>query len=327
MSVDLLVTGGSGLLGSTLRRLCQDATFVTSRDCDLRDISQARNLFERFRPSQVLHLAARVGGVHSNAVHNANLFADNVQINTNILSVAQQTGVSRLISVLSSCAFAMYPDRPSTEEDLHVGMPFEGNLGYGCSKRMLDVHTKLLWKQYGCRFSTVAPVTMYGPYDNFDPENGHVIGALVCKTVQAKEHNEALQVWGSGKAVRQFVYAQDIAQILLRALESFDGPETVIVSPDPGMTIRALVRKIAEAVQFTGPVVFDHSKPEGVQIKRVESKRFSKLSPCFRFMPIEEGLAETVAWFVKNRTPLAMSVVRSDNNVTARHEGRREDVS
>jgi GDP-L-fucose synthase len=267
----------------------------------LTDVSQARALFDRLRPKRALHLAARVGGVKSNAAKNADLFALNSQINANVLSVANQYGVQRLVSVLSSCAFALYPERPSNEDDLHVGMPFEGNLGYGCSKRMLDVHTRLLWEQYGCQFSTVAPVTMFGPHDNFDLEDGHVIGALIHKMTIAKETDSPVEVWGSGNAVRQFVYAKDVARVLLAELDSFEGPETTIVAPDEGLPIRTLVEQIARAVRFEGPVKFDRTKPEGVAIKRVVSKRFESRYPGFAFTPMEAGLAETVDWFCRHR--------------------------
>jgi GDP-L-fucose synthase len=300
VSVDLLVTGGPGLLGSAVRELRPDVVFLGSRDCDLVDLAQVRALFDRVMPRRVLHLAARVGGVKSNAAKNADLFTLNAQINTNLLRVAQESGVQRLISVLSSCAFAVHQDRSSTEEDLHVGMPFEGNLGYGYAKRMLDVHTHLLWKQYKCRFSTVTPVTMYGPKDNFNLENGHVIGALIHKMVQAKETRGRVEVWGSGNAVRQFVYVKDVARVLLDELETFDGPDTVIVAPDQGVTIRELANQIARALGFSGQLVFDRGKPEGVTIKRLKSIRFMLRHPGFVFTPLEKGLAETVNWFRAN---------------------------
>ena len=307
MAIDLLVTGAGGLLGSSLRKLCPTAVCVTRTDCDLRDLAQVTVLLGDMQPARVLHLAGRVGGVRSNADHNADLFTDNVLINTNVLSAAQRTGVSRLISVLASCAFAVIPDRPSTEEDLHVGMPYEGNLGYGCAKRMLDLHTKLLWQQYGCRFSTIAPVTMYGPNDNFDLEHGHVIGALIHKVIRAKERAEALVVWGSGQAIRQFVFVDDVARLLLRLVDSFSGPETVIIAPDPGLTIRELVDKLVGLAHFDGPVVFDLSKPEGVRVKQLGSQRFTERFPEFRFTPIEEGLAETVDWYVKHAAGTAVT--------------------
>jgi GDP-L-fucose synthase len=299
MNSELLVTGGSGLLGAALRELYPQATYVSSYDGDLCDPARVRALFERFRPKRVLHVAARVGGVKSNAEQNADLLADNLLINTNVLRAAQQSGVSRLVSVLSSCAFQLYTDRDSCEDDLHVGQPFAGNLGYGCSKRILDVQTRLMVEQYGVQFSTIAPVTMYGPHDNFDLNGGHVIGALIHKAVVAKETGGPLEVWGGGKAVRQFVYVKDVARILLTALDSSDGPNTVIVAPDRGLTIRELVQEVVKAVEFAGPVVFNADKPEGVLVKRLSSSRFAEKFPGFQFTLLPDGLKEAVNWFLQ----------------------------
>lgn len=298
---NLLITGGSGLLGSALKPLCPNAIFVNSQNADLRDLSQVRALFRKFRPSHVLHLAAKVGGVRVNAEQNADLFTQNVQINTNVLSVACEEGVSRLISILSSCAFNLYPDKDSSEEDLHVDVPFEGNLGYGYSKRMLDIHTKLLANQYGCRFSTLAPVTMYGPHDNFDLEEGHVISSLLHKGLLAKKQGKPLQVWGGGQAIRQFIYVEDVARLLMEMLKSFNGPETVIVSRDNGVTIKELVTEIAKSIGFQGAVEFDKTKPEGILVKRMKSRKFNQQFPNFSFTPLQEGLQRSIEWFCQSK--------------------------
>lgn len=300
MSGKILVTGGGGLLGHALKELCPEAVYVTRRDADLTDIRQTRSLFETVKPEQVLHLAAQVGGVKKNAVANADLFSVNAQINTNVLSTAKECRVSRLVSVLSSCAFNIYTDRASTEDDLHGGMPFHGNLGYGYAKRMIDIQTRLLWEQSACRFSSVTPVTMYGPHDNWDPESDHVLGALIHKCRAAKERGGPLEVWGSGNAVRQFVYSRDVAQLLLRALKFFNGPETVILAADRGITIRELAAAVARSMDFRGEIIFDRSKPEGQLLRVMESRHFSENFSDFKFTPFEQGLRETVAWFNDN---------------------------
>lgn len=297
MRARILVTGGSGFLGHALKQVCPTAVYLTRQDGDLTDLNETRRLFEAFRPKRVIHLAAEVGGIKKNADRNADLFTANVRINTNVLTAAHEQKVSRLISILSSCSFRFYADRPSTEEDLHVGLPFGGNLGYGYAKRMLDIQTRLFWEQYGCRYSSITPVTMFGPNDNWDLEEGHVAASLIHKSFLAKQQGKALEVWGSGQAVRQFVYSLDVARLLIRALEIWWGPETVIVSPDSGISIAHLAKRITGAVKFEGSLVFNTGKPEGERVRILESGTFSRHFPDFVFTPLDEGLKASAEWF------------------------------
>ena len=300
MSIDILVTGGNGLLGRAVQMERPDATFVSRQQADLTDPIQVKRLFEKFRPQRVLHLAGKVGGVKYNAKHNADLFSSNILINNNVLEAAKNFGIKRLVSVISSCAFPFYSNRPSIESDLFEGVPFEGNLGYGYSKRMLGLQTRLLNQQYGCDFSTITPVTMYGPYDNFDLEQGHVIGALISKCQNAQKNKTALEVWGSGSAFRQFVFVRDVAKILQSELENFRDDETIIVTPGEGITIRQLAFEIADIMGFKGSVHFNTERPEGQQVKVLQSKRFSNRFSLFSFTPLKEGLEKTISWFLRN---------------------------
>ncbi len=300
MRAEILVTGSGGLLGHAFKQICPDAVFVTRKDCDFTDREQTDRLFEALRPKRVIHLAARVGGVKINALKNSDFFEENLQINTNVLSAAQRYGVTRLISVLSGCAFQFQSDRPSTEEDLHEGLPFAGNLGYGYSKRILDVHTRLLWKQHGCEYSSISPAAMYGPNDNWDLDEGHVIGSLIHRCFLAKQQDKPLEVWGSGNAVRQFLYAGDAARILLEERNTFHGAETIITAPETTITIRELVTLIAQTMKFEGQIIFNRSKPEGELIRVMKSNRFYQFFPKFSFTPLEEGLKTTIDWFCLN---------------------------
>jgi GDP-L-fucose synthase len=292
-----LVTGAGGLLGNALRRLLPDAMFAPpSRDCDLADPRWAEELFSSVRPARVLHLAARVGGVKLNAEKNAELYAENVRINTNVLAAAQRHGATRLISLLSACAFDFPEDRPAGPADLHAALPFAGNLGYAYSKRALDVHTRILRAQHGVAFSTITPVTLYGPHDNDDPESGHVVAALLRKAVLARRDGRPLEVWGTGLAVRQFVFVDDAARVLIDLLERDLGAETLIVAPDDGVAIAELARAAARAAGFAGEIVFDPSKPEGAARRVLSRQDFQKTFPGFRFTPLDEGLRSAAAW-------------------------------
>ncbi|MCM8776616.1 MAG: NAD-dependent epimerase/dehydratase family protein, partial [Candidatus Omnitrophica bacterium] len=284
-----------------LRQLAPDAVFLTRRDGDLREWSEVKRLFREYQPESVIHLAARVAGVKSNATKNADLYCENIQINTNVMDAAREYQVSRLVSVLSACAYPEVQGRAASEDDLHNGTHFKGNLGYGFSKRMLDLHTRLLWEQYGCRFSSITPVTVYGPNDNWDLDEGHVIGALIHKCFLAKQNHRPFEIWGSGNAVRQFIFSADVARILLKSLSNFWGPDTIIVAPDTGISIRELAGHIAKIMAFQGLIQFNPNKPEGQRIRIMKSKRFSKIFGHPPFTPLEQGLEETIRWFIRHR--------------------------
>ncbi len=301
MTGPLVVTGGTGLVGSVIRQVVPHAVFLSSADGDLRDIGVADRLFSELRPCSVLHLAARVGGVKENAAHNAAFFEDNALINTVVLSAARRARVPKLISLLSSCAFPLFAERATTESDLQSSAPYQGNGGYGYAKRMLDVHTRLVATEEGFDWSSLTPVTMYGPHDSFDTESGHVVGSLIRRCWEAKSHGTPFNVWGSGHAVRQFVFVRDVARLLLERLEKPHGSATTIVAPDDGLTIKSLAESVAHALNYTGPIQFDPAQPEGVRVKRVRSATFAAQFPNFCFTPLQTGLSETVQWFVSHR--------------------------
>ena len=293
----ILVTGGSGLLGRAVSKLLTEAVCLNRQDGDLRDPAQVKALFEKHRPDRVLHLAAKVGGVKANSERNADFYSENILINVNVLNAAKNAGVKRMISLLSSCAYRTSPERASTEEDLHEGLPYEGNLGYGISKRMLEIQSRLISKQYGFEYSTLTPVTMFGPHDNFNLETGHVVASLIHRCFDAKRTGGALKVWGSGLAVRQFVYVKDVARLLCDWIQQGSYHESVIMTPDEGITIRDLAFRIAEAIDFNGAIHFDTSCPEGQKIRRLTSSRFRKLFPVYQFTAFKIALQETVSWY------------------------------
>jgi GDP-L-fucose synthase len=300
MTGPLLVTGGSGLLGSAVKELRPGAVFLTGADGDLRRPNVAKALLQEIRPSKLLHLAGVVGGVKANAAQNSRFFEDNALINASVLSAARELRIPKLVSILSSCAFPLFPDRATTEDDLQAALPYDGNAGYGYAKRMLDLHTRLVAKEDGLAWTTLTPVTMYGPHDSFDSEHAHVVGSLIQRCWRAKTTGASYVVWGSGRAVRQFVFAPDVARLALDAVERHLEPTTTIIAADSGMTIQSLAEAIAGAMEYTGPILFDQSQPEGVPIKRLQSTSFATLFPAFEFTDLRKGLAETVRWFERH---------------------------
>ena len=303
-TAEILVTGGSGLVGSALRKICSKAAYVNRQDADLTDLCQVRNLFKKLRPQKVIHLAAKVAGVKTNAAKNADMFTINAQINTNVLQVAQEFKIKKLVTTLSNCVFQENPPQPPTEAQIHLLMPYQGHLGYGYAKRMLDLQIHLLRQQYNCRFTSITPVTIFGPNDNWNFSESHVVGSLIHKCYLAKKNKTALDVWGSGRAIRQFVYSQDIARILLKVLEEYDDQETIIIAPNGGVSIKDLAKTIAKVMDFQGPIHFDAAQPEGELIRVLSHDKFKRLFPDFKFTPLEEALGPTAQWFVQNVSEL-----------------------
>lgn len=298
MTGPLLVTGGSGLLGRAVRRLRPDGVYLSSRDGDLRDRGVAEQLLRSIRPGRILHLAGVVGGVKANAADNARFLEENILINTAVLSAARQLRIPRLTAMLSSCAFPMFADRPTTEADVQNAMPYDGNAGYAYAKRMLDLHVGLAAKEAGLMWNSLTPVTMYGPHDSFDLESGHVVGALIRRCHDARTHGTAFTVWGTGRAIRQFVYVDDVARLALGALSGGWGSGTTIVTPDEGVSIAHLARTIGRVMNYSGPIVFDDAKPEGMLVKRLRSTTFDERFPGHRFTSLTDGLTEAVRWFL-----------------------------
>lgn len=300
MTGPLLVTGGSGLLGTAVRELQPQAVFLSSDDGDLRQFDVAKRIFQKIRPICVLHFAGLVGGVKANAAQNCRFFEHNALINTSVLSAARELRIPKLVSVLSSCAFPIFPDRATTEEDLQTALPYDGNAGYGYAKRMLDLHTRMAAKEEGVTWTTLTPVTMYGPHDSFDSEHGHVVGSLIRRCWDAKTTGAPYAVWGSGRAVRQFVFARDVAHVALNVVERDPEPTTTIIAPDSGITIKSLAEAIADVMAYTGPILFDQGQPEGVPVKQLHSAWFASRFPAFQFTDLRKGLEETVRWFVRH---------------------------
>lgn len=304
----ILVTGGTGFVGSTLSNVVRDGQwphpedqfhFVGKADADLRDINQTEKLFNRLAPTHVIHLAAMTGGLYRNMAHKVDFFRDNVAMNDSVLYCAHKANVCKVISCLSTCIFPDKTSYPIDESMLHDGKPHESNMGYAMAKRMIDTLNHCYADQYNRKFTAVIPTNIYGPHDNFDIENGHVIPGLIQKCALAKERNEDLIVWGSGKPLRQFIFSEDLAKLLLWALEKYDSVEPIILSVDVAdeVSIESVARMIASKFQLPGKIVMDTSKSDGQYKKTASNAKLRSLLPDFEFTPLEEGLSKTIDWY------------------------------
>lgn len=295
----LLITGADGLLGSALVRKGTDFDIIplTHKTCDLTDFHSTKALFTYFKPDYVIHTAAVVGGIGSNMNHPGRFFNVNININNNVLECAKQVKVEKLISYMSTCVFPDDAPYPLNIKDIHSGPPHPSNAAYAYAKRMLDVQSKAYRDEYGCDFITLVPANLYGPNDNWDIENGHVIPSLIHKAFLARDSGDELKVWGSGKPLREFIYVDDMAEISFKCLLYYNDIDPLIVSPKEEITIKEVATIIHSLVGVGGFISFNTEKPDGQMRKPSDNTRFFELFPDYKFTSITSGLEKTVNWF------------------------------
>lgn len=309
----VLVTGGTGLVGHAIQDVLAAAAsdsahrsdtwhFVGSADADLRDAAQAHALFERTRPTHVIHLAALVGGLFKNMSRKVEFFRDNMAINDAVLHCCYAFKVEKLVSCLSTCVFPDKTTYPIDESMLHNGRPHPSNEGYAMAKRMIDTLNRCYADQFGCRFTSVIPTNVYGPHDNFHIDDGHVVPGLIHKCYLAKQQRAPFTIWGTGAPLRQFIYSRDLAHLLLWVLDAYDSVEPIILAGSEAdeVSIRDVALEVARAMAFDGDVVFDTTKSDGQFKKTASNAKLRALLPDFAFTPMRQGLEETVEWFEAN---------------------------
>ena len=295
----VLVTGGTGLIGHALQHEIteSDFMFLSRVDLDLTNQKKVNAFFEMHQFTHVIHLAAKVGGLFANLNNNIDFMETNLSINLNVLSACNNNGsVKKVLSCMSTCIFPKNCPLPLDPINLHIGLPHHSNIGYSYAKRLIDIQSKIYWKP-DKPFITITPTNIYGKYDNFNLETGHVIPALIHKCYISKRDNTPFNVLGSGNTLRQFIYAKDIAILILKLLSDYNNTETVILTPSEEYSIKEIVYKIAEIMEFTGPIAFETLEEEGQYQKTASNRKVKELYPDFAFTSIDQGLKETIDWF------------------------------
>jgi len=296
-----LVTGGAGMVGHALRQLNPENTsFTTHEELDLTDFNATRAYFQAVKPDQVVHLAAVTGGLGSQIIHSGEYFRNNILINLNALEAARLAGAKKLISFMSTCVFPDPAEYPLNEKQLHDGPPHPSNFGYAYAKRMLDVQSVAYRKEWGCHFIVAIPTNIYGPNDDYSLNGGHVIPSLIHRAYLAKKNGETLTVWGSGKPLREFIFSEDIARLSLMALDHYEEDDPIIFSHGEEISIKELVEIVVDEIKFPNKVIWDTEKPDGQFRKPSDTTKLKKYFPDFKFTPLREGLARTIAWFEEN---------------------------
>jgi GDP-L-fucose synthase len=304
----VLVTGGAGFLGrrvvATLRAREAHVVAPRSTEYDLTVPGRAEAMLAEHRPELVVHLAARVGGIGYNQAEPAPLYLANLLMGTHMIEAARLAGsVAKTVLLGTVCSYPRITPVPFRETSLWDGYPEETNAPYGVAKKAHLVHAQVNAAQYGQRFAYLIPTNLYGPGDKFHPSVSHVIPALIKKAVEAVEAGaDVIDVWGTGRASREYLYVDDAADAIVIAAECHEGTEPINLGTDHEVTIRETVETIARLVGFEGELRWDPSKPDGQPRRRVDASRALDLLGWKAQMPFEDGLRETIAWYRANRT-------------------------
>jgi GDP-L-fucose synthase len=303
----ILVTGGRGFLGShlveSLKEFGAKVTAPAHHDYDLVDRDQIIKMYETFPSAMIIHLAAVVGGIGINQKHPGKFFYDNLMMGVQLMEYARQAGVPKFVALGTICAYPKFTPVPFKEEAIWDGYPEETNAPYGLAKKMMLVQSQAYRQEYGYNSIFLLPVNLYGPRDNFNPESSHVIPALIKKCVDAKEADaDYIEVWGDGSPTREFLYIKDAVEGILLAAEKYNKSEPVNLGSSSEISIKDLAGLIADATGFKGKFKWDTSKPNGQPRRKLDTSRAKKEFGFEAQTPFEDGLKETVDWYLKNRS-------------------------
>lgn len=303
----ILITGAHGFLGKHLvrnllekRKVPKENLFLpTIKELDLR---KWENCQKAVRGQEiVIHLAAKVGGIGFNKEKPGELFYDNIIMGTQLMEAARQSGVEKFVSIGTVCCYPKFTPIPFKEENLWDGYPEETNAPYGLAKKMLLVQSQAYHSQYGFKAIFLLMLNLFGPGDNFDLKSAHVIPALIRKVYENKrDGRNYLEVWGTGKPTRGFLYAEDAAEGIILATEKYDKPEPVNLGSGIEISIKDLVNLIARLMDFRGEVRWDSSNPDGQPRRNLD---VSKAKQEFGFeakTDFVQGLKKTINWYIKN---------------------------
>jgi len=310
-SARVYIAGHRGMVGSAIWRRLEGEGFTDligapSWELDLRERDDVFAFLRRHRPDVVIDAAARVGGIHANSTYPAEFLSSNLQVQLNLMDAANDVAVDRLLFLGSSCIYPKHAEQPIRESSLMTGPLEATNDAYAIAKIAGLMQVQAVRRQHGRRWISAMPTNLYGPGDNFHPENSHVLPSLLRRFVEARDSGaEQVVVWGSGTPRREFLHVDDLAEAALFLLENYDSPEIINLGTGTDVSIRELALLVAEAVGYRGEVVQDASKPDGTPRKLLDVSRLTELGWTAR-TPLREGIAQTAEWYEAN-----LSLVRS----------------
>jgi GDP-L-fucose synthase len=303
----IYVAGHRGLAGSAIWRGLEKQGYshlvgFSSDELDLTERTKVFDALASIKPDVVIDAAARVGGIHANSTYPAEFLSQNLQIQTNLMDASHSSGAERLLFLGSSCVYPKLAPQPIAESSLLTGALEETNDAYAIAKIAGILQVQAFRRQYGRQWISVMPTNLYGPGDNFHPENSHVLAALVRRFHEAMRSNASeVTLWGTGTPLREFLFVDDLADAVIFLLQHYDDPATINIGSGQELSIRELAEKIAAVVGFGGEIVHDLTKPDGTPRKLLDTSRLDDLgwsAPT----SLDEGLRRTHEWYVHNES-------------------------
>jgi GDP-L-fucose synthase len=303
----IVVTGGAGFLGSYIceklkNRGCKNILVPKIEDYNLVKLEDIKKMYDDMKPDIVIHLAAVVGGIGANREHPGRFFYENLMMGVQLIEEGRLRNIEKFVAIGTICAYPKFTPVPFKEEDLWNGYPEETNAPYGLAKKMLLVQSQAYRQEYGFNSIFLLPVNLYGPRDNFNPASSHVIPALIKKCVDAINNGDKyIECWGTGKASREFIYAEDAAEGILLATEKYNGSEPVNIGAGFEITIKELVEKIVKLTGFKGKIRWDSSKPDGQPRRSLDTTKAKNLFGFEAKTDFDAGLKATIEWYRQNK--------------------------
>ena len=298
----VLVTGSNGLLGRALKKVLGDGhVYHTREDVDLTNYEETFKYFQDKVLNEgvdtVIHTAAKVGGVNANMNNNQSFFNDNYIINSNVIKVCSILKIDNFVNILSTCIFPheniVYP---LTSDQIDKGAPHPSNYGYSYAKRLSGYETQIFRDVLQKNWYSVVPTNLYGPYDNFNLEDSHLIPGMIHRAYLAKQNNDKFVIWGDGSPLRQFVYSEDMAKLIVWSLTNWNSEKHCMMIDETEVSVMEVANIITKKFGFNNEdLVFDETKPKG-QFRKPAASDIKG----FEFKPIEDGINETIDWFINN---------------------------
>lgn len=303
----IYVAGHRGLVGSAIVKKLTESGYkniitASKEELDLRDKSKVIDFFEKNKPEYVFLSAAKVGGINFNKNFPADFIRDNIEIQTNVIDTSYRYGVQKLLFLGSACIYPKITPQPIKEEYLLTDLLEPTNEAYAIAKILGLKMCQMYNKQYGFNAISLMPTNLYGPNDNFNVEECHVIPGMINKFLSAKENNiKSVTLWGDGSPTRQFMHSEDLADACLFLMDNYDSSEIINVSTDVEYTIKELAEILKQKLQYDGEIIWDTTKPNGTPRRSVCVEKLSSLG-WYPKISFEDGLSQTIDWFLNNRS-------------------------